>query len=185
MGTWIELRCEDRGETWAEGIERERCWSHDNEGPMGEAEDNRAGLLETMRRLEIEAKELGWNHKRSGWICPHCSAAAASQTRKGSLASLGGELRNGLRISLTVPFNGTTMNSSKTCPEGSTMSLEVKANIAILAALEALSLMSKKSGVEPKTIMDAILADPEGNTARYFSELVLIAMREVPKLLAA
>lgn len=65
------------------------------------------------------------------------------------------------------------------------MNLELKANIATLAALKALDLMAKKAGVEPKVIMDAIVADPEGNTARFFSDLVLIAMREVPKLLAA
>lgn len=65
------------------------------------------------------------------------------------------------------------------------MSLELKANIATLAALEALDLMAKKAGVEPKVIMDTVVADPEGNTARYFCDLVEIALREVPKLLAA
>ena len=63
--------------------------------------------------------------------------------------------------------------------------LELKANIATLAALEALELMAKKAGVDPKVIMDTVVADPEGNTARYFSNLVKTAMREVPKLLAA
>ena len=65
------------------------------------------------------------------------------------------------------------------------MSLELKANIATLAALEALALMAKKAGVEPKVIMDAVVADPEGNTARYFNDLVQVALREVPRLLAA
>ncbi|MEE5177136.1 hypothetical protein V2K54_25835 [Pseudomonas alliivorans] len=65
------------------------------------------------------------------------------------------------------------------------MSLELKANIATLAALEALDLMAKKAGVEPKVIMDTVVADPEGNTARYFCDLVQTALREVPKLLAA
>ena len=65
------------------------------------------------------------------------------------------------------------------------MSLELKANIATLAALEALDLMAKKAGVEPKVIMDTVVADPGGNTARYFCDLVEIALREVPKLLAA
>jgi hypothetical protein len=65
------------------------------------------------------------------------------------------------------------------------MNPELKANIATLAALEALALMAKKASVEPNVIMDAIFADPEGNTARYFSDLVQVAMREVPKLLAA
>lgn len=64
------------------------------------------------------------------------------------------------------------------------MSLELQAKIATLAAMEALSLMTKKAGVEPKAIMDVIVADPEGNTARYFKGLVQTAMREVPTLLA-
>lgn len=46
-------------------------------------------------------------------------------------------------------------------------------------------MMAKKAGVEPTTVMDAVVADPEGNTARYFRDLVQTAMREVPKLLAA
>jgi len=70
-------------------------------------------------------------------------------------------------------------------PEGKPMNLELKANIATLAALEALDLMAKKAGVEPKVIMETIVADQESNTARYFSDLVLIAMREVTNLLAA
>jgi len=69
--------------------------------------------------------------------------------------------------------------------------LELKAKIATLAALEALEalealdLMAKKAGVEPKVILDVVIADPEHNTARYFKDLVQIALREVPKLLAA
>lgn len=63
--------------------------------------------------------------------------------------------------------------------------LELKAKIATLAALEALDLMAKKAGVEPKVILDVVIADPEHNTARYFKDLVQIALREVPKLLAA
>lgn len=63
--------------------------------------------------------------------------------------------------------------------------LELKANISVVAALEAVELMAKKAGVEPKVIMDTVIADPEGNTARYFSDLVQVALREVPKMLAA
>lgn len=65
------------------------------------------------------------------------------------------------------------------------MNDELMANIAALATCEALELMAKKAGVEPKAIMEAIAADPEGNTARYFKGLVQAAMREVPKMLAA
>jgi hypothetical protein len=62
------------------------------------------------------------------------------------------------------------------------MNDELKANIATLAAFEALAMMAKKAGVHPETIMDAVVADPEGNTARYFKNLVQAAMREIPKL---
>lgn len=65
------------------------------------------------------------------------------------------------------------------------MNIELTAKIAALATMEALDLMSKKAGVEPKVIMDTIVADPEGNTARYFKGLLDVAMREVPKLLAS
>lgn len=69
-------------------------------------------------------------------------------------------------------------------PDADAVALELKAKIATLAALEAFSLMAKKAGVEPKVIMKAVFADPDGNTARYFNDLVQTAMREVPKLLA-
>ncbi len=69
--------------------------------------------------------------------------------------------------------------------EGKTMNIELKARVATLAAFEAATLMAKKAGVEPKLIMEAVFADPEGNTARYFNTLVHAAMREVPKLLEA
>jgi hypothetical protein len=63
------------------------------------------------------------------------------------------------------------------------MNLELKVKIATWAALEGLTIMAKKAGVEPKAIMDAVVADPEGNTARYLKVLVQSAMREAPKLL--
>lgn len=59
------------------------------------------------------------------------------------------------------------------------------ANIAVLAAFEALELMSKKAGVSPETILDAVLADEDGNTGRYFKSLVKGAIAEVPAMLAA
>ncbi|WP_153785311.1 hypothetical protein [Pseudomonas sp. EMN2] len=65
------------------------------------------------------------------------------------------------------------------------MSIELRLHIAALAAAEALSLMAKKAGVQPKDILDVVLADPEGNTARYFGDLVKVAIREVPALLTA
>lgn len=58
-------------------------------------------------------------------------------------------------------------------------------NIATVAAFEALNLMAKKADTTPAVILEAIIADPDGNTARYFNTLVQVAVREVPKLLAA
>jgi hypothetical protein len=73
MGTWIEIRCEKRSEesSFVDGISR--CWSHDNQGPMGEASDNRESLLEVMRHLEAVARKHGWKKRAEGWICPYCS----------------------------------------------------------------------------------------------------------------
>lgn len=65
------------------------------------------------------------------------------------------------------------------------MLADLKTNITIFVVLEALDLMAKKAGVKPTVIMDAIVADPEGNTARYFNELVQVGVEEVPKLLGA
>lgn len=74
MGTWIELRCENRGTKTAEGPEGRRCWSDDNSGPMGMAIDNRSSLIETMQQLEEDARDLGWKKTREGWVCPYCAA---------------------------------------------------------------------------------------------------------------
>lgn len=63
------------------------------------------------------------------------------------------------------------------------MSLKLQAHIATVAAFEALDLMAKKASVEPTVILDTILADPDGNTARYFNTLVQAALREVPAML--
>lgn len=66
-----------------------------------------------------------------------------------------------------------------------TMNLEFNANIALLVGAEALALMAAKAGVNPSEIIEAIAADPEGNPARYFADLVQAGMSEVPKLLAS
>ncbi|CEQ38328.1 hypothetical protein [Pseudomonas phage vB_PaeM_PAO1_Ab06] len=53
MGIWMEVRCEDRSEEWSEGhgYFPHRCWSHENEGPMGEAPETREGVINTYRHL--------------------------------------------------------------------------------------------------------------------------------------
>lgn len=79
MATWIELRCENRGTKTADGPDGQRCWSDENTGPMDMANDTRESLLETMRGLEKDARDLGWKKTREGWVCPHCVAALANQ----------------------------------------------------------------------------------------------------------
>lgn len=64
------------------------------------------------------------------------------------------------------------------------MLADLKTTIAILVVQDALDQMAKKVGVQPKVIMDNIVADPEGDTARNFNELLVQAgVQEVPKLL--
>lgn len=52
MGFWIEIRCEDRFAKWSDGkgYSPERCWSHDNEGPMQEASDTQASVINSTLR---------------------------------------------------------------------------------------------------------------------------------------
>lgn len=73
MGTWIELRCEQRSESSADGDGIKRCWSHDNAGPMEMAGDTRASLIETMRNLEAQARSTAWKKTQVGWVCPFCA----------------------------------------------------------------------------------------------------------------
>lgn len=77
MATWLELRCEMREETFADGDYDGRCWSHDNRGPMDMADDNRASLLETIRAMEEAGRSIGWKKTREGWVCPFCVSAGA------------------------------------------------------------------------------------------------------------
>jgi len=74
MGTWIEFRCEERSdEVEGHGLSiGERCYTADNTGPMGMADDTRADLLALVRSLEEDARSLGWVKKRVGWVCPFC-----------------------------------------------------------------------------------------------------------------
>lgn len=81
MGTWIEIRCENRSEPSAEGRGikvGDRCYSHDNSGPMDMASDTRASVAETLRFLNEDARESGWKKTREGWICPFCVMALKS-----------------------------------------------------------------------------------------------------------
>jgi len=78
MGTWIEIRCENRSEPSAEGRGikvGDRCYSNDNAGPMDMADDTRASVVETLRFLDADARDSGWKKTRAGWICPYCVIA--------------------------------------------------------------------------------------------------------------
>ncbi len=78
MGIWIEFRCEDRTEEWANGRPNHRCWSNDNAGPMDMASDNMQSIRETVSALSDDARRSGWKKTRNGWICPHCAKARAA-----------------------------------------------------------------------------------------------------------
>ena len=70
MATWIELRCEKRGD----GESRDdRCWSDDNSGPMEMAADDQKSVLAVLKELHIEAAKSGWIKTRDGWVCPCCA----------------------------------------------------------------------------------------------------------------
>lgn len=62
------------------------------------------------------------------------------------------------------------------------MNNETLANIAVLAAFEAAEMMAKKAGVTAEVIINTVLADPEGNTARYFNDLVKFAIKHAGEL---
>lgn len=75
MGTWIEIRCENRSEPSADGdgaVSGQRCYSHDNRGPMGLSEDTHSSILVTLRGMAREAREGGWVKTQDGWVCPYC-----------------------------------------------------------------------------------------------------------------
>lgn len=74
MGTWVELRCEERSEE-SEGYSLDVgncCLSSVNAGPMGMADDTRASLIQLIQGLEADARKSGWVKKRAGWVCPFC-----------------------------------------------------------------------------------------------------------------
>lgn len=52
MSTWIEMRCEKRGE----GSATDRCWSDDNSGPMDMAADDQQSVIAVLKALHEQAK---------------------------------------------------------------------------------------------------------------------------------
>lgn len=80
MPIWIEMRCADQDEDYAQGIENERCWSHDNAGcGLFGGETILAATAQTNKLFVLLRKE-GWQRiKGHGWICPHCAAQRKSR----------------------------------------------------------------------------------------------------------
>jgi len=75
MSTWIELRCAKRSTAPWEPVKGKRCFSHDNNGPMGMTKDSQASVIALTKNLYEEAKKTQWTKTREGWICPFCSQA--------------------------------------------------------------------------------------------------------------
>jgi len=77
MGIWLEIRCENlanpsskrQPDAW-----EKQCFSHTNSGPMAMAGDTKTSVIQTLRTIEIAARETGWLKTKYGWICPYCAA---------------------------------------------------------------------------------------------------------------
>lgn len=65
MCTWIELRCDKRGEN-------QKCMSNQNTGPMELSGDARAEINATLKMIADEARKSGWKKTKDGWVCPRC-----------------------------------------------------------------------------------------------------------------
>lgn len=72
MAYWIELRCEDRDESYADFSYYKKCWSYFNYGLGDLAFDTVKDLLATRSAIECNAKKAGWKKLSRGWVCPHC-----------------------------------------------------------------------------------------------------------------
>lgn len=77
MSVWLEMRCEGRREEGS--YEPYRCYSHDNDGPAGDAKDTQADVIRTLEKLRAEGISSGWVRGVKGWFCPMCVK------RKGSI----------------------------------------------------------------------------------------------------
>lgn len=72
MGTWVEFRCERRGQS--AGIYAS-CLSNKNSGPMLMCADDRASILSGLQLMREDALSTGWVRNRDGWVCPNCISA--------------------------------------------------------------------------------------------------------------
>lgn len=72
MGVWMELRCENQGDTSYDRI-GERCWSHANDGPKQMGSANKTSLAETLKDLEKDAVRHKWVKHKGDWYCPPCA----------------------------------------------------------------------------------------------------------------
>jgi hypothetical protein len=84
MGTWIELRYENRTNPSSWGKDGRgangKCDSHDNSGPMELASDTRESVSHVLRLLDGTAKKSGWMKTKYGWICAFCAAQPSTMS---------------------------------------------------------------------------------------------------------
>lgn len=68
---WIEFRCSRRRNP--KDYLNDLCWSDENFGPMGGAQDNLTDVKAVVAELSKQAQASGWKNIRGeGWVCPHC-----------------------------------------------------------------------------------------------------------------
>jgi hypothetical protein len=77
MCIWVEIRCVDREEPYAEegyetGDTKNVCWSNENSGPGELADETNESVLSIKREIEEQSRSAGWQRKKRGWVCPHC-----------------------------------------------------------------------------------------------------------------
>ena len=71
---FMELRCEDSSEEYADISGYNRCWSHDNAGCGVFSHGTQMGAISGARELFNEARKAGWKRMKHGWVCPFCVA---------------------------------------------------------------------------------------------------------------
>jgi len=68
MSIWMELRCD--------GNTHPKCYSGQNNGPMGSSWNGRSAIEATVNNLEKEGRQQGWQRVRTDngyiWLCPEC-----------------------------------------------------------------------------------------------------------------
>lgn len=74
MAIWMEIRCEGRGEGRSG---KDACWSDENSGPMGGADETQQGVINCLKFLANEALQSNWVRRKNGFYCPACAKLKA------------------------------------------------------------------------------------------------------------